>query len=495
METNITIDELDLSVRSFNCLKRAGINTFADLCTLLDEGVDLRRIRNMGLKSTREVLQKAKLKGYPSDEAVATFIETLKSNPEVAPESIHSWEEIHKSLLLVEPKVQQTHFGTTIASLVDISSFVAKRLEANGIGTVEELLTQYKSEEMLPVADHVKWRLLRTLDKNGYRFSECSKEDWPDIDEYILQKRASRYAIEALELPDGVEDILKTAGITVTRLVNEKWTFLQDYLGNLEIALLLHSLDNLGLRTKDTRKCECPDITSYIVDNIQIPTSTLGLSPRIYNSLHERSIDTLSKLLDLNRQQLIENKVVGVTAMKELTRVLQDNHFHLKGDTFYQCARCGTQVVAAENHEDEHYCYDCADRIKRINRIKDYVVTVDGPDYGSYTDGTKGFTIFATVHNKSKKMVEIKLREFMLYCDDRQWASTSNLTGYSFVSEHIMPESSKTSAKIWSGFVWRDKRLSSGDYITFSISVKDKVYSYKFVMKNGKFEIDDYFTY
>jgi DNA-directed RNA polymerase subunit alpha len=54
----ISIDELELSVRSFNCLKRAGINTVGELVNKTDD--DMMKIRNMGRKSLDEV--RAKLK-------------------------------------------------------------------------------------------------------------------------------------------------------------------------------------------------------------------------------------------------------------------------------------------------------------------------------------------------------------------------------------------------------------------------------------------------
>ena len=52
----MTIEELDLSVRSFNCLKRAGIDTVEDL-TNRTEG-DMIKVRNLGRKSLEEVIQK-----------------------------------------------------------------------------------------------------------------------------------------------------------------------------------------------------------------------------------------------------------------------------------------------------------------------------------------------------------------------------------------------------------------------------------------------------
>jgi DNA-directed RNA polymerase subunit alpha len=52
----MTIEELDLSVRSYNCLKRAGINTVEDLTNKTEE--DMMKVRNLGKKSLEEVLQK-----------------------------------------------------------------------------------------------------------------------------------------------------------------------------------------------------------------------------------------------------------------------------------------------------------------------------------------------------------------------------------------------------------------------------------------------------
>ena len=52
----ITIDELDLSVRSYNCLKRAGINTIEELIQKDEE--EMMKVRNLGRKSLEEVQQK-----------------------------------------------------------------------------------------------------------------------------------------------------------------------------------------------------------------------------------------------------------------------------------------------------------------------------------------------------------------------------------------------------------------------------------------------------
>lgn len=65
----MTIEELDLSVRSYNCLKRAGINTVEDLANKTED--DMMKVRNLGRKSLEEVLHKLEELGLslsPSDD-------------------------------------------------------------------------------------------------------------------------------------------------------------------------------------------------------------------------------------------------------------------------------------------------------------------------------------------------------------------------------------------------------------------------------------------
>ena len=64
----ITIEDLDLSVRSFNCLKRAGIHTVGDLVGKSES--EMMKVRNLGRKSFEEVMQKMAALGlkFPKDE-------------------------------------------------------------------------------------------------------------------------------------------------------------------------------------------------------------------------------------------------------------------------------------------------------------------------------------------------------------------------------------------------------------------------------------------
>ena len=59
---DLTIEELDLSVRSFNCLKRANINTVADLISKTED--EMMKVRNLGRKSLEEVINKLASLGF-----------------------------------------------------------------------------------------------------------------------------------------------------------------------------------------------------------------------------------------------------------------------------------------------------------------------------------------------------------------------------------------------------------------------------------------------
>ena len=55
-KVNMSIDDLDLTVRSYNCLKRAGISTVEELTQKTEE--EMSRVRNLGKKSLKEVKEK-----------------------------------------------------------------------------------------------------------------------------------------------------------------------------------------------------------------------------------------------------------------------------------------------------------------------------------------------------------------------------------------------------------------------------------------------------
>ena len=79
------IETLDLSVRSYNCLKRAGFNSIGSLAEYISSGEELKRIRNCGAKSVREIMERLFLYQYSvlSPECQLRYLqETVSLNQE-----------------------------------------------------------------------------------------------------------------------------------------------------------------------------------------------------------------------------------------------------------------------------------------------------------------------------------------------------------------------------------------------------------------------------
>ena len=123
--SSVDITELNLSVRSYNCLKRAGCNTVGDILDLIDEeGNGLRRIRNLGSRSEAEI--KEMLEGLKKEYA---------GRPVPAPVS---------PIKLVRPA------GKTMERPIDdfgLSGKTRRRLEASGIRYVRDLYSPDIQEE------------------------------------------------------------------------------------------------------------------------------------------------------------------------------------------------------------------------------------------------------------------------------------------------------------------------------------------------------------
>src|SRR5690606_10240790 len=69
------IEDLDLSVRSYNCLKRAGINTVGELSQKTEE--EMMRVRNLGRKSLKEVVSKLREIGLDLRRSYDSDYDTL----------------------------------------------------------------------------------------------------------------------------------------------------------------------------------------------------------------------------------------------------------------------------------------------------------------------------------------------------------------------------------------------------------------------------------
>ena len=77
------IDDLDLSVRSYNCLKRAGYNTVGELTEAISSGLSLRKIRNLGSTSAMEIMSCLFLFQYnslPAESQYGYLMDVIRAN-------------------------------------------------------------------------------------------------------------------------------------------------------------------------------------------------------------------------------------------------------------------------------------------------------------------------------------------------------------------------------------------------------------------------------
>ena len=82
-----SIETLELSVRSYNSLKRAGFNTVGQVADAISSGTELKKIRNCGAKSVREIMEHLFLYQYnslPADKQNDYLLEVVRLNGQEA---------------------------------------------------------------------------------------------------------------------------------------------------------------------------------------------------------------------------------------------------------------------------------------------------------------------------------------------------------------------------------------------------------------------------
>ena len=158
---DMSIDELEFSIRTYNCLKRAGINTVGDICNKTIE--DMMKVRNLGRRSLEEILVKLKELGLAlkDDEADGEVINTT-------------------SVSTVDENTDIDELGLSIRSY--------NCLKRAGINTVGDLCNR--------TVDDVRWvrnlgrksfeEILGKMNEQGLQFMETPKVDLPEsVDESI----------------------------------------------------------------------------------------------------------------------------------------------------------------------------------------------------------------------------------------------------------------------------------------------------------------------
>ena len=132
---NTEITELNLSVRSYNCLKRAGANTIGDILKLTDEeGNGLRKIRNLGSRSEKEILEAVRIFRENGQYHLEQDQEEKSKNPREA-------DPADADVIIIKRKQMRSELGLweTDIDVFDLSNYALTRLRDCGIQRIKDL--------------------------------------------------------------------------------------------------------------------------------------------------------------------------------------------------------------------------------------------------------------------------------------------------------------------------------------------------------------------
>lgn len=377
------------------------------------------------------------------------------------------------------------HFdATTVAVLLD------------KVRDVDTLIPVFKTNREKMMLE----RFLKKLDERGVRLADCSIDKYPNIDTYILDKVISEISVIAYGTSDKFVEYLKDEGCEsmadVLRLSPDKLTTLTGDL-RLDAIDYLRALHHRGgWRLLAVPEDTYPDWEKYIIEAFAYNLSDLPFSTRLQNSFIKYGITTTAELIQYSRSDLQSQKIAGERGISEIVKVLFDIRLHLSGDTFFHCEICRKKGVKQADDDKTKLCKECTTKQKRVAKMKDVCVSISGPDYGSYTNLSSGFTLYANIENKTDELMEVTLTDFYVFSEGRQRAPLYYLNGYSFDKEHLFANTSKTAGKIFPITGLKDGRLSVGDYVVIKIRTNSKEFRmFKFVYTDAfdkTWRIDDY---
>ena len=229
-----------------------------------------------------------------------------------------------------------------------------------------------------------------------------------------------------------------------------------------------------GHMMREYKEGDYNSIDQYIEETTNIDVSEIVANEKIVQILRKYQINNI---MDLKEVSLNDLKELGISEknLSELEYELAEKHYPLKGDVIKRCRLCREMRAYVKSQEDEgkHYCADCKDRIKRMEKKKEIDIRIDLPVSTKFTSGKSGFYIMANIHNVSRKVIKVKMVDCYFVSLGRKWIPDSTLEGYTFGTEELLPDSVKSVAKIWSQGYWSYRELDNRDYMVIELLVND----------------------
>ena len=341
---NISIDEMNFSVRTYSCLRRGCISTLEELSNTTES--DLMKIRNLGTKSMEEIVSKLDEYG----------IKLAENNEQESEEELHTGEGELETIQAFP--IEQLEF----------SENATKVLLEVGITTIEELLNT--SERMLE--EKLKYRnsklSFQTVEQvlkkrreliQKYNFKE--KRNFNANTSIIELEDIQRMDVYSLNYAGilTIRDLLKASEEELLQISGIKNSYRKKI---LKVRAKLANEINID----DTSTEMDEELLSSISDNdTKIDTKTidiqeLWLSKRVYSCLRRASINTLADLEGLTYQQLLGIRKLGERSAEEIISKAKKY-----GITFE-----GAEAIEEKERETEEPDYEKVHSGSEIKEIK-----------------------------------------------------------------------------------------------------------------------------
>lgn len=528
----ISISELGLSIRSFNCLGRAGIHTIQDALDKIKTPDDFMRIRNLGRKSADEIYSTLESLGIYLFMSNSISEEDFSNRTNLQIKEIGLSDSIlfklheagivtvsdlmyelvaHSDVIrigLTAPEVEAISeiirsmdlrlgiFDEPISNLGFWDS-VGDRLEAEYVGIQSVLKAGFCGViDALSAEDAVKTG--KQLRRAGYLLAGYPGLDDPEtckkLRPYFFAQPLSFIDIseetaQRLQLARGVDMHLEY----FRRPVRMWYSIIQDFDSCNAIAEQLKKLQFPLKGVEDLSLGE----EEFLQRNTKLYSDLeeLDISKKLYHTLVSKGITSVEQLVAFSADELSDQKIAGESALASIRKALHDGRLLLKDDYVLKCEHCDEQFVS--NDTTRTICDTCAAKKKRVSKISKLEITISGPDYGSYTNLSSGFTLYANMKNITADLLKVRLVDFYVVENDKQISPKYYLNGYSFDEEMIMPGTVKSAGKIWDTERFKYSSFLDSDayaILIIKLGTEEHKRMYKFAYKNDTWVIDDYYT-
>lgn len=410
---NKPIEELDFSVRTFNCLKRVGICTLFDILKL--RPAEIVTIRNLGPKSRFEMIKKAESLGFELCECGFVQRRDSEINLEKIFEGLNNNQKCKIYLLI-------TFF------------------QRNGNNEILDCLTT-----------DTTLHLIKELITDPLNFKYDSYSEHPFFsNEYVLSilgDEKFNSILSESNKRDFVEFILKK--------------YYSNEINHQEVSSRLYKLLKIH-QYKSVNDAKLNSEEIYKISNSNSELMTQIEFKNILNNSIQNSSGTQTFILSISKALLFIDKN-HINSFHSVALVYLDNFKNcsyltesIKNEIESIMNKCNIKKPSIDYNIDTYMIS------QKICAPSEYEVEIIRYEKSTYSGGYSGQTVYISVKNKMRKNLTVTVKDIYLIQEDQQIKRDYWLSGYVMTDEKIPPKSLKSAAAIFydSSIINSDLRYS-----------------------------------